>query len=220
MAPAEMKLKEKAIRIIKTLDDEYPGARIHLEYETPLQLLIATIMAARCTDAKVNEVTPKLWRDFPSDRAIAKAPPERLEEILHPTGFFRQKTRSIQAVCRAIADEYGGEVPDDMEKLTSLPGVGRKTANVVLAAAFGRQTIPVDTHVKRVSTRLGLASGDNPDKIEAQICKMIPEDMRTQAALVMGEHGRRVCKSRKPDCLHCPASDLCDYAQKQTKSFS
>ncbi len=210
-----MRAKEKAVKIIDILARQYPDARIHLDYKTPLQLLVATILAAQCTDERVNQVTPALWKSFPTADDIASAEPEAIQRIIHPTGFFNQKTRSIQAVCRTIADEYNGEVPDDMERLTSLPGVGRKTANVVLAAAFGRQTIPVDTHVKRVSTRLGIASGTNPDQIEAQLCKLIPENMRTQASLVMGEHGRRICKSRRPNCPECVVRDLCDYAQKQ-----
>ncbi len=207
-----MSKKEKARRVIDRLQKQYPDARIHLDYETPLQLLVATILAAQCTDKKVNEVTPDLWKAFPTAEDIAEAPPERLHEILRPTGFYRQKTKSIRTMCRTIMEEHDGKVPQTLKQLTSLPGVGRKTANVVLANVYGKQTIPVDTHVKRVSGRLGLSTGRNPDRIEEQLCGLIPEERRSRAALVIGEHGRNICKSRKPDCPHCPVSGLCDYA--------
>lgn len=205
--------KEKALKIVKKLQKEYPNAHIHLNYDTPLQLLLATILAAQCTDAKVNEVTPYLWKAFPTAEAIAQAEPEELHKILKPTGFFRQKTESIKNVCNTIKKKYDGQVPESLEELTSLPGVGRKTANVVLANAYDKQTIPVDTHVKRVSNRLGLACSGNPDKIEKELCRLIPKEEHTLSALVLGEHGRNICKSRKPQCAECVVFDLCDYAQ-------
>ncbi len=211
-----MKKEKEAVKIIDKLAVMYPQADIHLKYNSPVQLLIATILAAQCTDAKVNEVTPKLWEAFPSIEDIASAEAEQLHKILRPTGFFRQKTKSVQNVCRALIDKFDGDVPRDMKSLTALPGVGRKTANVVLANVYSEDAIPVDTHVKRVSLRLGLASDRNPDKIEKELCEAIPKGKHSQAALVIGEHGRNVCKSRKPDCENCGVSHLCDfYADNQ-----
>ncbi len=209
--------EEKALHIIEKLEEEYPDARIHLDYETPLQLLVATMLAARCTDKKVNEVTPRLWEEFPNAGAVAAAEPEKLYAILRPTGFFRQKTANIQKVCKAINEEYGGVVPDDISQLIALPGVGRKTANVLLANAYGGQTIPVDTHVGRVSTRLGLAPAGSADAIEKKLCELLPEEKYSTAALAMGEHGRTICKSQNPDCPNCPVNDLCDYYLRQAR---
>jgi len=205
-------MNEKTAEILHRLETEYPDARIHLDYKTPFQLLIATILAARCTDKKVNEVTPRLWEAFPTAQAIAAAEPEQLHKILRSTGFFRQKTDNIQKACSAIEEKFGGRIPDNLTELTALPGVGRKTANVVLANAFGGQAIPVDTHVKRVSARLGLSRARNPDAVERELCELIPEEKRSDAALLLGEHGRTTCTGRSPDCPHCMLNDLCDYA--------
>ena len=204
-------LKARARKILDALERAHPDARIYLDYKTPLQLLIATILAAQCTDERVNQVTPRLFAHYPTAADLAAAKPADLEEIIRPTGFFRQKARSVQACCRALTQEHGGEVPADREALTRIRGVGRKTANVVLAGAFGRQAIAVDTHVKRVATRLGLARARLPDKIEQELCAIIPQERWSRAALLLGTHGRRICAARRPDHAECPVRELCDF---------
>jgi len=206
--------EERIREILDRLEAAHPDARTYLDFETPLQLLVATILAAQCTDEKVNQVTPALFERFPTAQHIAQADRRELEEIVRPTGFYRRKAERTQECCRIIVEQYDGEVPDRADALTSIPGVGRKTANVVLAEAFGRQTIPVDTHVKRVSTRLGLAEGKEPDKIESQLCEIIPKGRWTRASHLFGTHGRRICSARKPDCEGCPVRDMCDYYKK------
>jgi len=202
--------KANAKKVLDRLERAYPDARIYLNFETPFQLLIATILAAQCTDAKVNQVTPELWRRYPTARAIAEADRQELEALLRPTGFFRQKTASVQAVCRAIVERYGGQVPETVEELTRLPGVGRKTANIVLSEALGKPAVAVDTHVRRVATRIGLARQKDPDKIEQELCAIIPRRRWTRATELLGTHGRRTCSARKPACSGCPVSGLCD----------
>ena len=203
--------REKARKILDILEQAHPDARIYLNFGSPLELLLATIMAAQCTDERVNQVAPVLFSRFPTPQDLAEADPQEVQQIIRSTGFFRRKTESIQAVCAEIVERYGGKVPQNVEELAALPGVGRKTANVVLANAFGQQAIAVDTHVQRVSTRLGLAKGKDPDKIEAQLCQLIPQERWARATQLMGTHGRRICAARKPDCEHCPVSHLCDH---------
>lgn len=210
--------KANATKILDLLEVAHPDARIYLDFNSPLELLVATTLAAQCTDAKVNEVTPLLWKAFPTPEAIAGADRAKLEQIVRPTGFFRKKANSVQSICRAVVDDFDGEAPDTLEGLTKLPGIGRKTANVVLAQAFGRQTIAVDTHVGRVSQRIGLARKKQPDKIERELCRIIPEDRWSRATLLMGTHGRRICHARKPDCPNCPVKRLCDYPKQQAKA--
>ncbi|MFP4176212.1 MAG: endonuclease III [Candidatus Brocadiia bacterium] len=205
---------ENATQVLNVLEQEHPDARIYLEYDGTLDLLVRTILAAQCTDEKVNEVAPRLWDRFPTAARVAKAPREELEEILRPTGFYRRKSKSVQNCCHEIVHSHNGEVPDTLEELTALPGVGRKTANVVLAHAFGQQAIPVDTHVKRVSRRIGLAKSKKPDTIEKELQEIIPEDRWTRATELLGTHGRRICESRNPDCESCPIADICDYASE------
>ncbi len=205
--------RANAKKVLDRLERAYPDARIYLNFNSPLELLVGTILAAQCTDEKVNQVTPALWKAYPTPEAIAGADTARLEQILRPTGFFRQKTRSVQAVCKAIT-EHGGRVPDSLEQLTRLPGVGRKTANVVLAHAMGQQAIAVDTHVGRVSQRIGLARSKQPDRIEQELCAIIPRERWTRATELMTTHGRRTCNAKRPDCAACSVSKLCDYFQK------
>ena len=209
--------KANATRVLDLMEAAHPDARIYLDFNSPLGLLVATTLAAQCTDAKVNEVTPLLWKAFPTAEAIAGADRARLEQIVRPTGFFRKKADSVQSICRAVVEDFGGEVPNTVEDLTKLPGIGRKTANVVLAQAFGRQAIAVDTHVGRVSQRIGLARKKQPDKIEQELCRIIPEDRWSRATLLMGTHGRRICHARKPDCADCPVRRLCDYPKQESK---
>lgn len=201
----------QAAEILDILSQTHPDARIYLDFDGPFQLLIATILSAQCTDERVNSITPELFERYPGPADFVAADAAEIEELVRPTGFFRQKTAGIVECCRCLVEEHGGEVPDDLDALTAMKGVGRKTANVVLLGAFGRQTIPVDTHVKRVSTRLGLTAGAATDKIEAQLCDLIPERRRARAALVLGTHGRRVCTARLADCGNCPINRLCAF---------
>lgn len=203
--------------ILDALEHEHPDAHIYLEFDNALDLLIRTILAAQCTDAKVNEVAPKLWKKYPTASDIANADRSDLEDILHPTGFYRRKSKSVQNCCQALVEDHDGRVPSDLKQLTDLPGVGRKTANVVLAHAMGKQAIPVDTHVKRVSRRIGLATKSSADAIERELCKIIPQRRWTQSSLLMGTHGRRICDSRNPDCENCPITQWCQYYSKQSQ---
>jgi len=201
--------KARARAIARALARAYPDAWCALHYRTPWELVVATILSAQCTDAMVNQVTPALFAEFPSPAALAAAPPARVEQLIKPTGFFRQKTKSIQATARAIAERHAGQVPDSMEALTELPGIGRKTANVVLGTAFGRPAIFVDTHVRRLANRLGLTVEDDPDKIERDLQALLPPKEWTVFAHRLIHHGRRVCVARKPRCSTCPLLRWC-----------
>ena len=201
--------KARARAIARGLAGAYPDAWCALHYRTPWELLVATILSAQCTDTMVNQVTPALFAEFPSPAALTAAPAARVEELIKRTGFFRQKTKSIQATARAIAERHGGEVPDTMEALTELPGIGRKTANVVLGTAFGQPAIFVDTHVRRLANRLGLTVEDDPDKIERDLQVLLPPKEWTAFAHRLIHHGRRVCVARKPRCGACPLLRWC-----------
>jgi endonuclease-3 len=201
----------RATTILDRLEKAHPDARLYLEFTTPFDLLVATILAAQCTDERVNAFMPGLLRRYPTPAAFAHADIEELEETIRPIGLFHRKARAIKDCCQALVDQHGGKVPDDVATLTAVRGVGRKTANIVLGNAFGRQTIAVDTHVYRVATRLGLARRKQADKVETELCDVIPQKRRTRATHLLGTHGRRVCTARKPDCANCPVSDLCEY---------
>ena len=201
--------KARARAIARALARAYPDARCALDYRTPWELLVATILSAQCTDAMVNRVTPALFAELPTPAALAAAPPARVEGLIKRTGFFRQKTKSIQATARAVAERHGGEVPDTMEALTELPGIGRKTANVVLGTAFGQPAIFVDTHVRRLANRLGLTFEDDPGKIERDLQVLLPPKEWTAFAHRLIHHGRRVCVARKPRCETCPLLRWC-----------
>ena len=205
---------EEAAEILDILEETHPGAKIYLDYDGPWQLLMATILAAQCTDERVNKVTPDLFARYPAPEALAKADAEEVQELIRSTGFYRRKTKSIQNASAALVEEHDGEVPDNVDELADLPGVGRKTANVVLGQAMGQEAIAVDTHVKRVSNRLGLVDKNNPDKIERQLCELIAEDRWTRATELLTTHGRTICTAKKPDCEECPVSHLCDYYQE------
>ena len=187
----------------------YPDAWCALEHRTPWELLIATILSAQCTDKMVNTVTPALFAEFPGPTELAVAPSNRVEALIKRTGFFRQKTRSIQAVARAVANEHGGRVPASMDALTALPGIGRKTANVVLGTAFGEPAMFVDTHVRRLANRLGLTVEDDPVKIERDLQGLLAPREWTRFAHRMIHHGRQVCLARKPRCDRCPVERWC-----------
>ena len=196
--------------VISRLKDEYPDARTELNWENPLELLVATMLSAQTTDVRVNMVTDKLFEKYRTATDYAGADPAELEADIRPTGFYRNKARSLQGMARALLDEHGGEVPRTMAGLVSLPGVGRKTANVVLGNAFGvDEGVVVDTHVRRVSRRLGLTAEKGPEKIEQDLLGVVPEGERTLFSHLLILHGRRVCKARKPDCPGCVLSDIC-----------
>jgi len=187
----------------------YPEARCALTYESPWELLVATILSAQCTDARVNRVTPALFAAFGTVAAFAAAPVPEIEKLIYSTGFFRAKAKSIHGVAQAISTRFGGEVPRAMEDLVTLPGVGRKTANVVRAEAFGLPAITVDTHVKRLSQRLKLTRNTDPDKIEADLAALWPEEAWSQTSMALILHGRRICHARKPACSRCELASLC-----------
>ncbi|HXU09811.1 MAG TPA: endonuclease III [Blastocatellia bacterium] len=192
------------------LRTQYPDAHVELDHETPLQLLIATILSAQCTDKRVNMVTPLVFKTFPSAQSLADANPEQLEEMIKSTGFFRNKTRSLIALGKALVERHNGEVPDSMEALVKLPGVGRKTANVILGNAFNKnEGVVVDTHVGRLSLRLGLSRQTDPVKVEAELMRLIDQEDWTMLAHVLIFHGRRVCFARTPKCAICTLADIC-----------
>jgi endonuclease III len=205
-----MKPPKVVRRIIDTLAEQHPNADTELHYRNAFELLVATILSAQSTDERVNMVTPALFERYPNARALAKATPPQLEPQILSTGFFRQKSKALIGMAQALIAEHGGDVPADMEKLTALPGVGRKTANVVLGHALGVPGLPVDRHVLRVSNRIGIAEGDDPVKVEAQLCAALPKEKWTLASDVQILHGRRVCKP-KPLCDVCSVREDCDY---------
>ena len=199
-----------AREVLSRLRREYPDARTELDYQTPLQLLMATILSAQCTDKRVNMVTPLLFQTFPTAASLADAPPEKLEAIIKSTGFFRNKTKSLIGLGTALVERHNGEVPDSMDALVKLHGVGRKTANVVLGNAFGKNVgIVVDTHVARLSHRLGLTKGTDPVKIEQDLMPLFPREDWALLAHLLIFHGRRVCEARRPKCEICVLNDIC-----------
>lgn len=202
-------------KILAILEQSYPDSRVTLDFKNPFQLLIATILAAQCTDERVNQVTKGLFKRYPTPRALADADPVELEEAIRSTGFYRNKARSIIGCCKKLVEEFGGQVPQTMETLITLPGVWRKTANIVLGNAFGiTEGIAVDTHVIRVANRLGLAASDKPDEIEQQLCRVVPKEAWTLVTHLLVFHGRRICMARKPGCPHCPVRHLCSWSEK------
>jgi endonuclease-3 len=209
--------KSRARLILKRLERAYPDAKIALDFTTPLELLVATILSAQCTDERVNVVTPALFRIYRSAADYARVKPETLEKAIHSTGFFRAKARAIVGMAQALTNEHGGEVPHDREALVALPGVGLKTANVVLGNAFGEPAIAVDTHVFRVSQRLGLARSEDPVEIHDQLARVLPRQSWTRASHLFQAHGRRTCAARKPACPVCPVRGLCPWPGKTSE---
>lgn len=205
--------KQRALEILVRLKRLYPNAPCTLSYATPVQLLVATILSAQCTDERVNLVTPALFGQFPDAEALAKAELVEIENLIRSTGFYRNKAKNIQAACRILVAEYGGKVPPSMEQLLRLPGVARKTANVVLAHAFGINAgVTVDTHVKRLSYRLGLTKHVEPIHIERDLIRLLPSDDWENFSIRIIYHGRAICKARNPACQACLLSDLCPSA--------
>jgi len=206
-------LRERVKKIIKLLREHYPHSRTALHYETPFQLLVATILAAQCTDEKVNQITPLLFKKYPTIADLARAPQAEVEAIIRPTGFFRNKARNIIAAARSIMEEFGGEVPGRMAELIKLPGVARKTANIVLSSAFRRaEGIAVDTHVRRLANRLGLSSAKDPNKIEQDLMAIVPREDWLDFNYLLVDHGRAVCQARHPLCNECFLRSLCPAA--------
>jgi endonuclease III len=199
-----------APEVVARLKSEYPDARTELDWTNPLELLVATMLSAQTTDVQVNRVTQSLFAKYRTAEDYAESSPEELEEDVRPTGFYRNKARSLRGMASALVEEHGGEVPRTMQELVALPGVGRKTANVVLGNAFGlEEGIVVDTHVRRVSRRLGLTQNQDPPKIEQDLLKIVPREDWTVFSHLLILHGRRTCKARKPDCPNCILNDIC-----------
>lgn len=203
--------RSRARRVVRKLHGIYPDATCALRHADPLELLVATILSAQCTDERVNQVTPKLFRRYPTAEAYAGADGAELEEMIRPTGFFRNKARSLVALGRRLHEDHGGEVPDRMDDLVRLPGIGRKTANVVLGTWFGIPGIAVDTHVRRLSERLALTAERDPVKIELDLMELLPEREWTFTSHALIWHGRRVCKARKPACRTCGLRADCPW---------
>jgi len=202
----------RARRIDRALAERYPDAHCELDFRNPFELLVATVLSAQTTDVRVNQTTPVLFARYPDAAALAAASPDELEEILRPTGFFRAKARSVTGLSRALVEEHGGQVPGRLEDLVKLPGVGRKTANVVLGNAFGVPGITTDTHVMRLSARLGLTTSDDPLLVEKDLCHLLPRKDWTMASHRLIFHGRRTCFARRPACGACPITALCPSA--------
>ncbi len=206
--------KERTRKIIERLRQIYPDARCALNFSNPLELLVATILSAQCTDERVNQVTKDLFKKYKTAHDYANADLTELENDIRSTGFFRNKARSLKALGQTLVAEHGGQVPDSMEALVRLPGVGRKTANVVLGNAYCKnEGIVVDTHVKRLASRLGLSDNGNPDKIEQDLMQLVPREQWTLFGHLLIWHGRAVCQARKPKCNECVIQDLCPSAQ-------
>jgi endonuclease-3 len=203
-------IEERAPEIIRILSETYPDAKVALRFSNPLEMLVATILSAQCTDEKVNEVTETLFAKYRTCEDYLRVPEDELKRDIKPTGFFNQKATSIREACRRIVEVYDGKVPDTMEDLITLRGVARKTANIVLGNAYGKVVgIAVDTHVKRVSNRLGFTQQSDPDKIEQDLMRLIPNERWFDFTYVLIDHGRNVCVARRPKCELCPVNNLC-----------
>jgi endonuclease III len=213
-----MRIKERVCPIIDKLKETYPNAHCELDFETPLQLLVATILSAQCTDKRVNLVTPSVFQDFPTAQDLAAVSQHDLEQAIKSTGFYRNKAKNLRAMAKVLVEKYGGEVPRGMEELTQLPGVGRKTANVVLGNAFTlSEGIVVDTHVARLAKRFKLTKSEDPKRIENELMRLIPKKYWTDFSHWLIWHGRRRCFARNPDCLHCELGTICPSYGKFVK---
>lgn len=204
---------DKVKSILKKLDESYPDAKCSLDFRNPLQLLIATILSAQCTDERVNKVTPELFKKYPTAADYAKAPIEELEQAIKSTGFFHNKALAIKDSCTILDRDFAGKIPADLQELVKLPGIGRKTANVVLGNAYDIPGMVVDTHVARVSARLGLTRQKDRDKIEQDLMEVIPRERWVKFGHQLIYHGRKICIARKPKCSICPLRPDCDYGQ-------
>ena len=205
---------EKVAAILDLLDKNYPGAKISLDFSNPLELLVATVLSAQCTDVRVNQVTKELFKKYQTAADYADAPLEELEEDIRPTGFFRNKAKSLKSCGAVLVEKHQAQVPDNLEELVRLPGIGRKTANVILGNAFNTPGVVVDTHVGRISQRLGLTQQRDPVKIEFDLMERIPQKKWTLFSHQLIQHGRSVCKARKPQCTECPLLEHCDFGRQ------
>ncbi len=210
-----MNKKDKVINILEIFDQLYPDAECSLEYETPLQLLISTQLAAQCTDARVNLVSKELYKKYRAVEDFANADLAELEQDIKPTGFYRNKAKNIIACCKQLLEKHQGKIPDNMEDLLKLPGVGRKTANLVLYEIYGIQGVVVDTHAKRLTNHIGLTKNQDPEKIEYDLQKIVPKERWADFCHKLVFHGRAVCNARKPDCENCRINSFCDYYIKK-----
>lgn len=207
--------KNKAIEIIKILKSFYPDATCSLDFSTPFQMLVAVVLSAQCTDERVNKTTPELFAKYPTVYDFDKIDLHTLEEIIHPCGFYKNKAKNLKAAARYIIENYNGEVPQNMEDLIKIPGVGRKSANVIMLEAFNNpQGIAVDTHAKRISNKIGFSKESDPLKIEEDLIKLIPKEYFYDVNHLLVWHGRKTCSSRKPNCENCPIKDLCENANQ------
>ncbi len=212
-----MTKKEKVLKVKEYFDLEYSDADCSLRYEDPFQLLVATQLAAQCTDARVNLVTPSLFAKFPSVKAFAEADIIEMEEAIKSTGFYHNKARNLIACAQKLLADFNGIVPETMDELTSLPGVGRKTANLLLGDAFGKPCIVIDTHAKRITNRLGLTKNTDPIKIEMDLRKIVPPELGSDFCHQLVYHGRALCTARNPKCAHCGLQALCDFYNTNTR---
>ncbi len=203
--------KDKAILIIQKLKNYYPDAKCSLDFETPFQMLVAVVLSAQCTDERVNKTTPSIFSKYPTVYDFDKMELSTLEELIHPCGFYKNKAKNLKAAARTIIERYGGEVPQSMDELMSIPGVGRKSANVIMLEAFHNpQGIAVDTHAKRISNRVGFSNESDPLKIEQDLLKVFPKEYYYDVNHLLVWHGRNICNSRSPKCDECPIKDLCE----------
>lgn len=209
--PAKHDERKRAAVILKRLKKAYPNAQCELNFSNPLELAIGAILSAQCTDKRVNMVTPALFKKYRTAKDWARTPQSVLEGEIRSTGFFRNKAKNIRALCAMLDEKFGGKVPDDLDILIQLPGIGRKTANLLISTAYGQPGIIVDTHFKRLSQRLGFTRSDDPDKIEFELKAIVPEKDWSDWSHVMVFHGRRCCFARKPNCSICPVNHLCPY---------
>lgn len=204
--------KEKAIEIIEILKKAYPDAKCSLDFSTPFEMLVAVILSAQCTDERVNKTTPAIFAKYSMPEDFDEMPLEVLEELIHPCGFYKNKSKNIKLTAKKIVEEYNSQVPDTMEDLLTLPGVGRKTANVVMLEAFNKpQGIAVDTHAKRLSNRIGFSSEETPEKIEQDLLRLFPYEYLKDVNHILIYHGRAICTARSPKCEQCPINKLCKY---------
>ena len=213
-----MKSKKETIEIIKILKEFYPDAICSLNFRNPFEMMISVMLAAQCTDERVNKTTPSLFAKYSTPELMAEADIKDLEEIIHPCGFYKNKAKNVKACCKKILDEFNGEVPNNMKDLQSLPGVGRKSANVIMLEAFHNpQGIAVDTHAKRISNRIGFSKQEEPEKVEQDLLKQIPKEYYYDVNHLLVWHGRKTCDSRKPKCDECPVKEFCNKYNGENK---
>lgn len=213
--------KKEAVEIIKKLKEYYPDATCSLDFKTPFEMVISVMLSAQCTDERVNKTTPSLFEKYSTPQSICDMELEELERIIHPCGFYKNKAKNIKAMAKEILEKYNGKVPETMEELITLPGVGRKSANVVMLEAFNNpQGIAVDTHAKRIANRVGLSKNTDPEKVEQDILKLIPKEYYKDVNHLFVWHGRKICNARKPKCNECPIKKYCRYYLKDNSRFS